>query len=246
MTVYSLGLDDRDRVNQAFGGGFPAGRLVLVEGADGAGKSVLSQRFAYGMVTEGACVTYVSTESSAAGFVDQMASLAYDVVDHLLDERLLFLSADLDTHDTGDGETVPRRHLLSRLTDAPTPWRADVVFVDGFDSLLRNDPAFDATAAAGDEDHAVQSFLSFLDRVLAGGRSVVLTVNPEGTTDRALRPLRNAAGVYLDLQTKTVGQEIRSAAVVRRFSDMREPVDDTVGFAVQQGRGVVIQSRTVA
>jgi flagellar protein FlaH len=65
-------------------------------------------------------------------------------------------------------------------------------------------------------------------------------------TDRALRPLRDAAGVYIELQTTVVGQEIRKQGLVRRFAGMRRPVDDTISFSVQQGRGIVVESRTVA
>jgi flagellar protein FlaH len=75
---------------------------------------------------------------------------------------------------------------------------------------------------------------------------VVLTVDPGRLTERALRPLRSAADVYLELRSEAVGQEIRKKALVRRFAGMKRPVDDTVAFSVQQGRGVVIESRTIA
>jgi len=60
---YSIGLTDQDRVNTAIGGGIPAGSIMLIEGQDGAGKSALSQRFSYGIASEDAYVTYISTEA---------------------------------------------------------------------------------------------------------------------------------------------------------------------------------------
>lgn len=245
---YSLGLRSRDRVDQAFGGGFPAGSVVLLEGGHGVGKSVLVQRFTHGMATEGTRVSHVSTDGGAADFLAQMASLSYDAVDHLLEERVLFLSADLDTHrPAADADAaVGDRQLLGRLAAAETLWRADVIVIDGLDALLRNDPRFDAVAAAGDGDHAMQSFVAFLERVVSGSKTVILTVNGEGVADRDLRPLRDAAGVYLRLDARAVGREVRRSVVVERFAEMRDPVDDTVGFAVRQGRGIVIESRTVA
>lgn len=241
---YSLGLRSRDRVDQAFGGGFPAGSVVLLEGGHGVGKSVLVQRFTHGMATEGTDVSYLSTEGGAADFLAQMDSLSYGAVDHLLEERVLFLSADLDTHEPGGEAAVGTRDLLSRLAAAETLWRADVIVIDGFDALLRNDPRFDAVAAAG--DHAMQSFVGFLERAVGGSKTVILTVNDEGVADRDLRPLRDAADVYLRLDARTVGQNVRRSVTVTRFAEMRDPVDDTVGFAVQQGRGIVIENRTVA
>ncbi|MDF9744660.1 ATPase domain-containing protein [Natrinema salsiterrestre] len=242
MTEYhSIGLTGRDRVNNAIGGGIPAGSIMLIEGQDGAGKSAISQRFSYGLATEDAYVTYVSTELKSWEFVQQMNSLSYDVVDLLLDEQLLFLHANVDTHNEGK-----ERQLLGRLTSAETLWKADVVFVDTLSALLRNDPNYEAGSKDGEEDHVIQRLVTFLRQVTMRDKSVVLTVDPTSVRDDALRPLRNVADIYFQIETNTVGQEIRRKILVRRFQNMKSPVDDSIGFSVQQGRGVSIVSRTVA
>ncbi|WP_439028353.1 ATPase domain-containing protein [Haloarchaeobius sp. DT45] len=238
---YSLGLTDTDRVNHAFGGGIPQGSIVLVEGVDGAGKSVLSQRIAYGVATEDAYVGYVSTELTAGEFIRQMHSLSYDVVDHLLTGKVLFLHADVDTHRNGE-----RRELLSRLTQPSLLWQGDVVVVDAFSAFLRNDPTFDAITGVGDEDHKMESVLTYLQGMTKRGKSVVLTVDPEAVTEKALMPIRSVADVFLQIDTETVGQSIRRTIRVRRFTNMRDPVDDSIGFNVQQGRGMTVVNRTVA
>lgn len=238
---YSIGLEGTDRVNNAVGGGIPAGSVMLIEGEDGAGKSVVSQRMAYGMACEDAYVTYVSTELESWEFVQQMYSLSYDVVEHLLDEQLLFLHADVDTHDDGD-----ERQLLSRFAGATTLWRADVVYVDSLSAILRNDPNYEAALDTGDEDRVLQRLVSFLRQVTIQDKTVVLTVDPNSVTEDTLRPLRNVADIYFQIETSTVGQEIRRNILVRRFQNMKNPVDDSIGFSVQQGRGMSIVSRTVA
>jgi flagellar protein FlaH len=243
MNHYSVGLEDRDRVNNAFGGGFPEGSIVLVEGTDGAGKSVVAQRCAYGMVTEGTATAYVSTELRAAEFIDQMHSLSYDVVRSLLDDRLLFLHAPVDARGPGrEGD----RDLLGRLFGPGTLWRGEVVFVDSFGAMLRNDPSFDDATAEGDADHAMERVVRALKRAVADGRTVFLTVDPTGLDPAALGPLRGVADVYLTIETSTVGQDLRRSMVVRRFAGMANPVDDTIGFSVEQGRGITIESRTIA
>ena len=242
MTEYlSTGLTGRDRVNNAIGGGIPEGSVVLIEGEDGAGKSALSQRFSYGMATEDTYVTYISTELECWEFVQQMNSLSYDVVDLLLEEQLLFLHANVDTHDAGNN-----RQLLARFASAETLWKADVVYVDTLSALLRNDPNYEAVVDEGDEDHVIQRLVSFLRHVTMQDKTVVLTIDPTSVRDDALRPLRNVADVYFQIETNTVGQEIRRKILVRRFQNMNSPVDDSIGFNVQQGRGVSIVSRTVA
>lgn len=241
MNHYSIGLADKDRVNNAFGGGFPEGSIVLLEGTDGAGKSVIAQRCAYGMVSEGTAVAYVSTELRAPEFVEQMHSLSYDVVRPLLDDRLLFLHAPVAMRGSEDD-----RDLLGRLFGADTMWQADVVFVDSFGAILRNDPSFDDAAADGDGDHAMERIVRSFKRAVASGRMVFLTIDPTGLDETALGPLRSIADVYLTIETSTVGQDVRRSMVVRRFAGMASPVDDTIGFSVEQGRGITIESRTIA
>ena len=40
----------RDELERSIGGGLPTSSLVLIEGPDGAGKSIVSQRFCYGIL----------------------------------------------------------------------------------------------------------------------------------------------------------------------------------------------------
>jgi len=234
--IRSVGLESRDRVSHAVGGGFPEGSLVLVEGGTGAGKSVLASRFVYGLLEEESEVTLVSTEGPAGEYLDQMNSLSYDAVEHLLSGRLNYFHAPVD------GE----RPLLDPLLDPGPLWDADVLAVDGFGALCRNDPRFGPLLGGGEEDRAMERTLARLDDALAAGRIVLLTVAPATLTERALRPLRSAADVYLELQSEAIGGELRKKALVRRFKGMARPVDDTIGFSVQQGRGIVIESRTIA
>jgi flagellar protein FlaH len=165
-----------------------------------------------------------------------MYSLSYDVIDHLLGNRLRYF------HVPTDGE----RSLLNRFLEPSVLWDAPIIAVDGFGSLCRNDRRFATLLGSETEDQAMERVVARLDTALAADKVVLLTINPEEVTDRSLRPLRSAADVYLELRSETVGQEIRKKALVRRFSGMKRPVDDTIGFSVQQGRGVVIESRTIA
>lgn len=236
MNHLSVGLEARDRVNHAIGGGFPDESLVLVEGGTGAGKSVLTSRFAYGFCEEETTVGLASTQSSAKEYLKQMYTLSYGVTDHLLDDRLRYFQVPAGG----------KRPLLNRFLEPGVLWDARVIAVDGFGSLCRNDRRFSTLLGSGLEDQAMERIVAKLDKALTAGKIIILTIDPGEVTDQALRPLRSAADVYLELQSETVGQEIRKKALVRRFAGMKRPVDDTIGFSIQQGRGVVIESRTIA
>ena len=244
--LYSIGLEDRDRLNEELGGGFPEGSIVLMEGEYGAGKSVLSQRFNYGMLEAGTSVTHLSAEFTIGGFIDQMHSLDYDVTDHLLSEELLFLYADIDTGNAlteGDGD---RMELLRRLMEAEAMWQADVITIDTFSAVLRNDPKFEALVRKNEERQAALEIISFFRDVISQGKTVIITVDPTTVDDDAIGPFRSIADVYLQLQMVEVGNDVRRNISVKRFAGMGEQVGDTIGFSVRSGAGVVIESRSVA
>jgi flagellar protein FlaH len=240
MNHYSLGLTDRDRVDNAFGGGFPTGSVVLIEGVDGAGKSVISQRCLYGMLTEGTSVGYLSTELTSGKFIDQMHSLNYDVVPYLLNGRLLFFRAPIET---ATAEPAP---LLSRLVNATALWQADVVYIDSFGALFRNDSLVAAAAETDNVDRVMDQLVRRFTQVTEGETTIVLTTGPHAISEDAAASLRSVVDVLLELETNAVGQDIRRSIRVKRFAGMQRPVDDTIGFSVQQGRGLTIESRTIA
>jgi len=246
--IHSIGLESRDRLNEELGGGIPSGSIVLLEGEYGAGKSVMAQRLSAGFCETGLTVTYLSTELTVRGFIDQMTSLGYDVVDDLLDERLLFLYASLDSGHSLSGDDRPRerKRLMERLMAARTMWTADVVIVDTFDAILRNDPRFEALVRQNDERQAALEIISFFREVVSDGRNVVLTVDPSTVDDDIIGPFRSIADVFIELQMITVGNEVRRQLAVKRFAGMGEQVGDIIGYSVRTDTGIVIESRSVA
>ncbi|MFC6988585.1 ATPase domain-containing protein [Haloplanus sp. GCM10025708] len=246
-SLLSLGLEDHDRLNTELGGGIPRGSIVLVEGDYGAGKSALSQRFTYGFCEEGFTVTCLSTELTVRGFIDQMHSMSYDVVDHLLDENVLFLQADLDTGGTfSDDGGDERRELLKRLMNADVMWNSDAIVIDTFDSILRNDPKFEALIRQNEERQAALEIISFFRDVISKGKVVVLTVDPSTVDVEAIGPFRSIADVYIKLEMIEIGDDVRRQISVKRFAGMGEQVGDTIGFSVRSGTGIVIESRSIA
>lgn len=246
--LLSLGLEDHDRLNKELGGGIPRGSIVLIEGDYGAGKSALSQRFAYGFCEMETSVTYLSTELTVGSFIDQMHSLSYEMVEHMLDENVLFLHADFDTGNTfgANDEQSARRDLLNRLMNADVMWEAEVIIIDTFDAILRNDTKFEALIRQNEERQAALEIISFLRDVISLGKVVVLTVDPSTVDDEAIGPFRAIADVFLELEMIEVGNDVRRQISVKRFAGMGEQVGDTVGYSVRSGTGIVIESRSVA
>jgi flagellar protein FlaH len=247
-TQFPIGLEDHDRLMKELGGGLPKGAIVLIEGDYGAGKSVMSQRFSYGFTQEDVVVTLVSTELDTKGFLDQMHSLSYDMVQPMLDEEFLFIAAEIDPGGalTGGAEDRERKQLLKRMMEAEAMWNADVVIVDTFDAILRNDPQFEALVRQNEERQAALEIISFFREITSKGKTVVLTVDPSTVDEEAIGPFRSIADVYFELEMVEVGNDVRRNIFVKRFAGMGEQVGDRIGFSVRSGIGIVIESRSVA
>ena len=246
--LFSIGLKERDRLDKELGGGMPPGSIVLMEGDYGAGKSAISQRFTYGLCEEGHTVTYLSTELTVGSFLEQMNSLDYDMVDHMLDESILFLHADIgDSKSTfSDDGDDDRMDLLKRLMEAEVMWNSDVIIIDTFDAILRNDPKFEALVRENEERQAALEIISFFRDVISQGKVIVLTVDPSTVDEEAIGPFRAIADVFMELQMVEVGNDVRRNISVKRFAGMGEQVGDTIGYSVRSGTGIVIESRSVA
>jgi flagellar protein FlaH len=246
--LFSIGLKERDRLDKELGGGMPPGSIVLVEGDYGAGKSAISQRFTYGLCEEGHTVTMLSTELTVGSFLEQMNSLDYDMVDHMLNENILFLHADIgDSKSTfSEEEDEERMDLLKRLMEAEVMWDSDVIIIDTFDAILRNDPKFEALVRENEERQAALEIISFFRDIISRGKVIVLTVDPTTLDEEAIGPFRSIADVYLELEMVEVGNDVRRQISVLRFAGMGEQVGDTIGYSVRSGTGIVIESRSVA
>jgi flagellar protein FlaH len=246
--LFSLGMGERDRLNKELGGGIPPGSIVLVEGDYGAGKSAISQRFSYGLCEEGHTVTMLSTELTVGSFLDQMHSLDYGMVEHILDEDLLFLHADIGDGNTfsGSDDEGDRKELLKRLMEAEVMWESEVIVIDTFDAILRNDPKFEALVRQNDERQAALEIISFFRDVISQGKVIMLTVDPSTLDEEAIGPFRAIADVFIELEMVEVGNDVRRQINVLRFAGMGEQVGDTIGFSVRSGTGIVIESRSVA
>ena len=234
-------------MNKELGGGIPPGSIVLVEGDYGAGKSAMSQRLTYGLCEEDHLVTLLSTELTVGSFLDQMNSLDYDMVEHMLEEDVLFLHADIgDSNTFSDDEEGERKDLLKRLMDAEIMWDSDVIIIDTFDAILRNDPKFEALVRKNEERQAALEIISFFRDIIAEGKVIVLTVDPSTLDEDAIGPFRSIADVFLELEMIEVGNDVRRQISVKRFAGMGEQVGDTIGYSVRSGTGIVIESRSVA
>lgn len=233
--LYPLGLEERDSLNRKIGGGLPIGSIVLVEGEDGAGKSAFSQRFAYGLCETGKNICYLTHELDLMGFLEQMASLGYNMDEHILSNRFAFIGVSLDTEDK----------YVEKLMNAKRMWNGEITILDGFNQLLRNDVEFKKLVKQNGEKDLSTKIVSSLKSRTRSEKTVILTIDPTDLNEEALSPFRSVADVYLKLNAVKVGGELQKTMDVKRFSGMGKQVGDSIGYSVRAGAGIVVESRGV-
>lgn len=247
--IYNIGLQDRDRVAASFGGGFPKGSIVFIEGGDGSGKSVLSQRITYGLCEENNTVTYVTPQFDSGTFVKQMSSLDYPVKEYMLvNQSLLFINADVDTQQRIPEKSKVKRNLLRHLfkSNSYHIWDNDVILFDSLDILIRNDPEFERLRTEDEINIGIQDFIQYLKMIKNTGRTVFITMNNEQTNEDVLRPFRNHSDVYLKIQTTRKSGSLNRSLEVKKFTQMFDNMDTVISFEVQQGNGIVINTQSIA
>lgn len=232
MDGYKVDLD-RDELAQRIGGGLPRGALVIVEGSSGAGKSVLSQRLAYGLLTNDEEVTYVSTEFTTPSFLHQMEQLGYPVIDPFIQDQLRFVT----THPLL-GHVVSTDEMMPRLLNAHRLMTQPVVIVDTFSKLAEPHLTGDGKML----DHLTRR----LKQVTASGTTLILTVDPDRFEGLDTNALMTAADVRMEAIIDRVGDQVNRFIVVRKYARAANSVGDVIPFRVEPGAGFIVEIKAVA
>ncbi|MFH0863196.1 MAG: ATPase domain-containing protein [Candidatus Altiarchaeota archaeon] len=216
----------RDMLHTKLGGAIPYGSLVLVEGKDGMGKSLLVQRLLYAFLVNGATVTYISAELSTKDFLQQMDSLRYSIDEWLVDQRLLFIPM---FPFIGGGQL--RADFLDRMIAQQQLFNSDIIVIDTLSFLLvqgniSQEKAFDA--------------IKFFKKIVNKGKIVIFTVDPEQLNKGLLTLIRSVADIYLEFGSKSLGGDIKKFMSVNRFKRAKQQVVSQIAFRVEPGQGMII------
>ncbi|MEM4267372.1 MAG: ATPase domain-containing protein [Candidatus Woesearchaeota archaeon] len=229
--IVSLELN-RDELNRNIGGGIPENSLILIEGKDGAGKSILAQRMAYGLLQHGKTLSYISSELNTAGFIEQMVSLDYDVKYYMLDERLLFIPMFPFL-----GNTRLRPNFLDRLFNTSKIFANDVIIFDTLSFLLVKDNI------TPESSFDVIKMFKKLNNL---GKTIIFCVDPEHLNVKFLTLLRSVADVYFELEIKTFAGNIVRVINIQRFKRPGDNIITTIPFKVEPGKGLAIEIASFA
>ncbi len=230
VEVYNIELD-RDGLHRNIGGGFPTGSIVVIIGDYGAGKSAVTQRVMYGMLKNGHSVTNVSTEFTTKGFIEQMKSLNYNIVDYLLNRELLYIPVHPLI-----GKARPRDDFLGRLITSKQLFEREIIVIDTFSAPVKHDI---------DRDRALE-VLTFFKKLCATGKTFILTVERGELPDDLVAPFKADSDVYLELDMGSLEGTTTRTIVVKRYVGSIKPIVEATGFRIEPRVGFIIDITTVA
>lgn len=219
---------DRDDFNQRIGNGIPKGSLMIIEGENGTGKSIVSQRILYGALKNNYTVSYLSTELTTLDFIKQMNSLNYGIEEYLLSDKLLFISlVNLF------GKIKKNKNLIFELekSKAKKIFEKDLIIIDSLSYPLIN----------GFSDDDGFRLIDFLLRIKSMDKSIILTYNPSELNPIVVNNLRRVSDIYFKTYISTVAGQIAKVIEIVRFRNARETYQYIIPYRVEPGLGLIIE-----
>ncbi len=223
---------ERDELNRNIGGGIPVNSLILIEGKDGAGKSILAQRLTYGLLEHDRTCTYISSELNTAGFIEQMASLDYDIKYYMLDNRLLFIPMFPFL-----GNTKLQPNFLDRLFKAQKVFANEIILFDTLSFLLIKDNI------SHEKSFEVIKMLKKLNSL---NKTIIFCVDPEHLNEKFLTLLRSVCDVYFNVEIRMFAGNVIRVINIKRFKRPGEEITTTIPFKVEPGKGLAIEIASFA
>jgi len=217
----------RDELSRNFGGGIPKNSLILIEGQDGAGKSIIAQRLSYSMLKHGTSVSYISTELNTMTFIEQMDSLDYDVKKPLLNGQLLFIPMFPLL-----GYTDLEPDFFERLLESKEIFEKEVVIFDTLSFLLIHNTL--------DYKNAFR-IINLLKRFTSLGKTILFCVDDKHLNENFLTLLRSVCDIYMTVAVKSFAGSAVRVLSTHRFKRPEGAFSNNIPFKIEPGAGLTIE-----
>ena len=231
VTTSDPGTSGVKDISEALGGGLKENSLVVIEGENGTGKSVLSQHIAYGVLRgRDTRVAYYSTEYNARGLMDQMMGLGLDVDRDVVTDRLRVFRV-------GTGPIIKDAHralqgLLNHMAGIPEEFQ--IIFFDS--------PSWFMTHA----DPMIKiDFLHVCKEFSDAGRTLVLIIDTHVFEARSLARAFAVSDYYLQLrnfdtmlETGQMDLRVVKRLIVSKLGGVNRQAAEEIKFEIKPKVGI--------
>lgn len=221
---------EQDSLADSMGAKIPNRSLGILAGPIGSGKSLICQRLIYGMLENGAKIVVVTTELTTRGWIEQMHSVGYDIIEYINEGKLLVISRFGTI-----AESVPDVGFEEVLSSESME-ETDLVFIDSASQLMPDQM----------DDKARFDLIDRLRRFTAGNRTIILGIDEEELDPATVRALKTTSEVLIDLSTAIIGGDLKRQIKVTRFLRAAGPLQATIGWRVEPGMGFIVDITAVS
>ena len=210
-------------------GGVPKQSLTLIEGANDSGKTSFTQQFAYGVLSNGLRLAYISTEDTPSGIIRNMGSLNWDVSDYYI--RGIFQIIGINTlgitwsHEFSKYYLVSLTNFLKKRMD-----RFDFVIIDSITQLVTHAQPSD-----------ILDFYDFCRSLVdEEGKSVAVTLHPYAMNVELVTRIRSYCDCQFTLEKKVFRDKNVLTLTINKLKGASRSAGDMLTFEVSPAYGLKI------
>lgn len=223
QSLIRMGTGELDRLL----GGIPMPSMNLLEGENDTGKSVFAQDVAWGALTSGLTVRYVTTEMTVQSLVSQMESISFLAKPHFILGK--FKITAFHAKGINWDEAIASNYLSVILNFIKKKGDANLVI---FDSLTY--------IATHSSEKDLLNFLSELrNYVDQRGRCVFVTIHPFAFDNNLLIRIRSICDGHMVFKVKTLpSNETARTLEVLKLRGAAKATNNLCTFKVEPGIGI--------
>ncbi|MCC6616390.1 MAG: AAA family ATPase [Anaerolineae bacterium] len=214
ILAHNLELDSK------MGGGLPVGSLTLIEGANGSGKSVLSQQILWGALRDGFTTALFTSENSVSSMATQMQKIDLDILDYLLLGKCRIFPMALSN--AGEQATISLANAIRSQQER------DLVVIDSLTQAVVNTR----------ENSKIVRFFERCKEFCANGMTLIVTIHSEPVSHELVNTLRSMCDANLKLRVEQDGQRMVKTLEVSKVRGASSTTGAIVGFDVEPGWGM--------
>ncbi|OEU43249.1 flagellar accessory protein FlaH [Methanosarcina sp. Ant1] len=215
-----------DEIDKKLGEGIPLGSLVLIEGENDTGKSVLCQQMTYGGLNQLHKIAYYTTENTIKSMLGQMESLSLDISDFYSWGYFRIFPVHLEGVEWTSDQMKGTLHLLATHLKSI---RERVIIIDSLTMF---------TTYSGED--GIFEFLTKLKNFCDRGYTIFVTLHQHAFKEDTLVRVRSSCDCHLFLRKEQLTDRYISVMEVSKIRGAKKSTGNIVSFEVQPGYGIRI------
>ncbi len=225
LTTISTGNEELDT---RLGGGLPYPSLIVIEGDNGTGKTVLCTQFTLGLLNTGKNVLYITTENNVRSLLEQARNISLDLTDFFLKGMLNIIPAHLEN-------IRWNRRLVEAVVEALIYFikrrsrKYDVFVIDSLSIL-----------ASYFTIEVLHKILSEFKSIVKKGKMIIVTLHSSVIKEDAMKELAATADVYFRLSLAEVGGRSVKAMSIIKIRGAPSVAETLIAFDIDPAFGIKI------